>query len=262
MRSTLLGTLLALSLHPTIATADDAYDTCTRVIDGDTIELQTIGTVRLIGVDTPEAPQPGAPGHEAAAFLRTLVEGERLRLEYDLQRKDKFGRTLAYVYLPDHRFVNAEIVRQGHSPAYTKYPFRYRDRFIALEKEAKEAHRGIWSGLSRAGLGNGVVRGETEAVPIYVTRTGTKYHRGGCRYLARSAIPISLEDAARAYTPCSVCAPPSPGAATAPTAPQALRIAPRSDPGASGRCQATTKRGTQCKRSAKAGSSYCWQHGG
>ncbi len=120
-----------------------------RVIDGDTIELSTGERVRLIGVDTPETKDPRRPvqyfGEEAAAFTKRMVEGKRVRLEYDWERKDKYGRTLAYVYLEDGTFLNAEIIRQGYGFAYTRFPFKYLEEFRKLEREAREAGRGLWA---------------------------------------------------------------------------------------------------------------------
>jgi micrococcal nuclease len=119
-----------------------------RVVDGDTIRVQGVGPVRLIGVDTPEVVDPRRAvqpfGREASAFVRRLVEGQVVRLEYDWQRTDKYRRTLAYVYLPDGTLLNAEIIRQGYGFAYTQYPFKLLDEFRALEREAREASRGLW----------------------------------------------------------------------------------------------------------------------
>jgi micrococcal nuclease len=175
-----------------------------RVIDGDTIELETVGKVRLIGVDTPETVHPSKPvehfGKEASDFLRHLLEGGEVWLEYDWQRKDKYGRTLAYVYLPDSTFVNEAIIRFGYGHGYTNYPFKYLEEFRALEREAREAGRGLWAPQTggtavapKAGA-TGAAE-ESEELTVYVTRTGSKYHREGCRYLARSMIPISLKEA-------------------------------------------------------------------
>ena len=238
---------------------------CERVIDGDTIILEDIGRVRLIGVDTPETVHRSKPverfGKEASEFLRGLIEGGKVWLEYDWQRKDKYGRTLAYVYLPDSTFVNAAIIRFGYGHAYTKYPFKYEEEFRELEREAREAKRGLWAAgpadLS-AKTGPASPGGESGEITVYATRTGTKYHRKGCRYLARSMIPISLRDAVQRYGPCSVCSPP-----TLSEVPSSSRTTYKSrPPSTSKRCQAITKKGTQCKRNAKAGSSYCWQHSG
>lgn len=110
---------------------------CTRVIDGDTIVVSIDGrleTVRLIGVDTPETKrgpaEPGGP--EASEFTRKMVEGQRVRLEYDKQLRGKYGRLLAYVYLEDGTFLNAEIIQQGYGRAYLKYPFKYKEMFRTL----------------------------------------------------------------------------------------------------------------------------------
>ena len=119
-----------------------------RVVDGDTIIVSGVGRVRLIGVDTPESVDPRRPveffGKEAGAFTRRLVDGKRVRLEYDWERTDRYGRTLAYVYLPGGTFVNAEIIRRGYGHAYTRFPFKYLERFRQLEREARAAGRGLW----------------------------------------------------------------------------------------------------------------------
>jgi hypothetical protein len=100
---------------------------------------------------------------------------------------------------------------------------------------------------------------------VYVTKTGAKYHKAGCRSLSRSQIPMTLADASKRYAPCSICKPPILAAAPA-LAPPATASSPRAAPVTkaveSGRCQAETKKGTQCSRKAKPGSQYCWQHGG
>ena len=102
-----------------------------RTIDGDTIEVEQDGKpvkVRLIGVDTPETVHPSKPveafGKEASRFTANLLKGESVYLEFDKDKTDKYGRTLAFVYrAPDGLFVNLEIIRQGYGHAYTKYPF-------------------------------------------------------------------------------------------------------------------------------------------
>ncbi len=141
-----------------------------RVVDGDTIVVRGVGRVRLIGVDTPETVDPRRPveffGREASAFTKRLLEGQRVRLEYDRERSDRYGRTLAYVYLHDGTFANAEIVRRGYGHAYTRFPFRHLDRFRRLEREAREAGRGLWGAESvteRPARRSGSARGASPA---------------------------------------------------------------------------------------------------
>jgi micrococcal nuclease len=84
-------------------------------------------------------------GKEASAFTKKMVEGRPVRLEYDWQERDKYGRLLAYVYLKDGTFLNAEIIKQGYGYAYTRFPFKYLNEFRQYEKEAREAKRGLWA---------------------------------------------------------------------------------------------------------------------
>ena len=138
-----------------LAAAPAAAQRVERVVDGDTIIVSDVGRVRLIGVDTPESVDPRRPveffGKEASAFTKRLVEGKPVRLEYDWERTDRYGRTLAYVHLQDGTFVNAEIIRQGYGHAYTRFPFRHLDSFRGLEREAREARRGLWGATPAAG---------------------------------------------------------------------------------------------------------------
>ncbi|MCY4602166.1 MAG: thermonuclease family protein [Acidobacteria bacterium] len=143
-RTVLLLTVTAAAL----AAAPADAQLVERVVDGDTIIVQGVGRVRLIGVDTPETVHPRRPvecfGKEASAFAKRLLEGQRARLEYDQERTDRYGRTLAYVHLPNGTFANAEIVRQGYGHAYTRFPFRYLDEFRRYEREARQQGRGLW----------------------------------------------------------------------------------------------------------------------
>lgn len=120
-----------------------------RVVDGDTIVLVGGDRVRYIGVDTPELHHPRKPvqfyAREAMEFNRRMVEGKTVRLEFDVERRDKYSRLLAYVYLPDGTFVNAEMVRQGYAQLLTFPPnVKYVALFRKLQTEAREANRGLW----------------------------------------------------------------------------------------------------------------------
>ena len=124
-----------------------------RVIDGDTIVVDGHVRVRLIGVDTPETQHPEKPveplGPEATAFTRSLVEDRNVELQFDRERRDRYGRVLAYVYV-DGRLLNEEIIRAGFSRAETRYKFERAMalRFQEAENEAREAGRGIWGPLT------------------------------------------------------------------------------------------------------------------
>jgi micrococcal nuclease len=124
------------------------------VYDGDTLRVAVEGgraaTVRLIGVDAPETRHPGRPverfGHEATAFTASLAAGQRVRLERDPQAadRDRHGRLLRYVFLADGRLLNAEIVAQGFAHAFVSFPFERLEAFRALERQARDAQRGLW----------------------------------------------------------------------------------------------------------------------
>ncbi len=122
-----------------------------RVVDGDTVEVRLGGReedVRYIGVDTPETVKPDTPvqcfGPQASAFNHALVEDRRVRLVFGVERRDVYGRLLAYVYLGE-RFVNAELVRRGLARTLTIPPNdRFADRLKRLEIAAARAGRGLW----------------------------------------------------------------------------------------------------------------------
>ena len=121
-----------------------------RAVDGDTVVLVGGERVRYIGMDTPELPHPRKPvqpyAREAYEFNRRLVTGKRVRLEFDVERRDHYHRLLAYVFLEDGTFVNAELVRQGYARVLTIPPnTAHQDTFLALELEARAAHRGRWA---------------------------------------------------------------------------------------------------------------------
>jgi micrococcal nuclease len=151
----LLVALALLILRPWEHGADEgpaeAAAPVTRVVDGDTIEVRLGGAiedVRLIGIDTPETVKPGTPvqcfGPRASRFAKRLLAGRRVRLVFGAERRDVYGRLLAYVYL-GRRFVNPVLVRRGLARALTIPP---NDRFAPLlrrlERRAALAGRGLW----------------------------------------------------------------------------------------------------------------------
>jgi micrococcal nuclease len=145
--------------------AGDAGDRSTvtveRVTDGDTIRVSggdfDDESVRLIGIDTPEVDGPYTDaecfGVKSSARARTLMpEGSEVELVLDAQERDRFGRVLAYVYrASDGRFVNAAMVRGGFATAITIPPnVVHADRFRQLERDARDAGRGLWGACERS----------------------------------------------------------------------------------------------------------------
>jgi micrococcal nuclease len=125
-----------------------------RVVDGDTIRVRLGGRterVRYIGVDTPESVKPGTPvqcfAKRAAAANAALVAGREVRLVGDVERRDRYGRLLAYVYRePDGAFVNAELVRDGYARTLTIAPNVAHSRQLSeLARAARESGRGLWA---------------------------------------------------------------------------------------------------------------------
>lgn len=120
-----------------------------RVIDGDTIELENGDKVRYIGIDTPESVKPDTPvqcfAKEAAARNRELVEGKEVRLERNVSDRDRYGRLLRYVYVDDV-LINARLVEEGYARSVSFPPdIGKQDLFRSLEREAREAKRGLWA---------------------------------------------------------------------------------------------------------------------
>lgn len=150
------------TIHDARNSSEGVYYTVSRVIDGDTIVLSDGRKVRLIGVDTPEihyteklvrdSKNTGQKiktiqslGRRASAFTKDLCLGKKVRLEYDVDRKDRYKRTLAYVYLEDGVFVNARIIQEGFAQVLTIPPnVKYADLFLRLQQEARALKKGLW----------------------------------------------------------------------------------------------------------------------
>ena len=147
--------------HRQEAAASGVYRVA-RVFDGDTIKLENGERVRLIGIDTPEThdnPKLArdisrrhsdrsaqlAMGEQAARFTRDLLQDRDVRLEMDVEARDKYGRMLAYVYLSDGTFINEKIIREGYAYPLTIPPnVRHADEFVQWFNEARQQKRGLW----------------------------------------------------------------------------------------------------------------------
>jgi len=124
-----------------------------KASDGDTIVVDMNSTeerVRLIGVDTPEKDHPSKPVQcfalAASNYTKNLIGNHPVRLEADPtnSNRDRYNRLLRYVYLPDGRLVNAEIIKHGYGFAYIGFPFEKKDEFKKYQAEAKQNNRGLW----------------------------------------------------------------------------------------------------------------------
>lgn len=134
-----------------------------RVVDGDTLKLSDGRRVRLIGVDTPELHYSEkllrdskktrkdigviqSMGRRAADFTKRLCEGRAVRIETDVTKTDRYGRTLAYLYLDDGTFINARIISEGYGQVMTIPPnVKHAEDFLKLRREAMEKRKGLWA---------------------------------------------------------------------------------------------------------------------
>ena len=144
MIAVLLG-MICLGVYSHVAGSD--VHIVKRVIDGDTIVLDDGRHIRLIGVDAPEVDSPYTKaepfGSESRAYMDRLVERRIVTIKTGRERYDKYGRTLAYVYL-NRTMVNAMIIRNGYAKAYRRFNFPERELFINYEKEARSKGIGMW----------------------------------------------------------------------------------------------------------------------
>ena len=120
----------------------------TRVVDGDTVEIENGTRIRYIGVNTPETkdPRKGVEcfGEEAYEFNKSLVEGKKVTLEKDVSETDKYGRLLRYLWIKD-KFINEELVMQGFASVATYPPdVKYYKRLLDAQNYAKDNQLGLW----------------------------------------------------------------------------------------------------------------------
>lgn len=129
-----------------------------HTVDGDTIHLDVSDkgkartVVRLWGVDTPEVhgvKQPAYFGPQASKFTRSQTTGKQVRVELVPGRtRDRYGRLLAYIHLPDGTMLNERLVAEGYAYADTQYSHRLRARFVRLEEKARQGKAGLWAGVT------------------------------------------------------------------------------------------------------------------
>lgn len=163
VRSFFLGIfplLLVLFLGCADAGQGDVSGIVSWVHDGDTLKVDGIGTVRLIGIDVPEkaassrdqyllrqgvaGPIQRQTAKNALHFVIGEAKGKTVRLRFDGDRQDRHGRTLAYVLLPDGRNLNQLLIEEGLAAVYRRFNFQLKKEFLAAEKEARREGRGMW----------------------------------------------------------------------------------------------------------------------
>jgi len=177
-----------------------------KIIDGDTVQLETGEIVRYLGIDAPElfVKERGAEfyAREAARYNKKLVFMKKVKLEFDVETKDQYGRLLAYVFVKN-LFVNAELVKLGYAKAMIKVPnTKYKNMLIDYQKKAMSDERGLWQEKKR----------ETEASYIGNKRTSS-LHRPSCKLVDKISdknriIFRSRFDAIKVgYSPCRICKP-------------------------------------------------------
>ena len=161
----LLVTFTGLALALTACAEDPAaalMGTVSWVHDGDTIEIENFGRVRLVGIDSPErkdsprdaflikqgvsATRQRQIYREAKAFNIRHVKGQEVALSPGNPSRDRYGRLLAYVYLPDGRLLNRLLLEQGLAVVYRKFTFRMKTDFLAAEEQARRAGIDLWEG--------------------------------------------------------------------------------------------------------------------
>jgi micrococcal nuclease len=131
------------------------FQRVTRIVRADAIEVEGVGSVRLLGIETPDGKSPkeiyGVHGQRAISFIEKMLLGQDVRLEFETgtgRNKDDSGQTLAYVYTRDGTLVNAEMVKQGFAFVRGTEQFRLANDFRGFEREAMQAMRGVWGSSS------------------------------------------------------------------------------------------------------------------
>jgi len=237
-----ITTLALMSLAVAVCSQTRQPCTILRVIDGERVELFSGETIRLIGVEAFSI----LPSNrfQTSSFLDSVVIGKELELEFD----DKLPESFGYLWR-DSVLINVELLRRGWVRVWDDTAqFKYRDIFLAAENAARQNKSGGWKFVAPADSST-VVGDDT----VYVTKSGKKYHRLGCRLLSQNRTALSLSQARVDYSACRLCA-------SSANLPKEILLLQQNDKAATVQCWGKTKKGDRCKREAEAGSKYCWQH--
>jgi micrococcal nuclease len=125
-----------------------------KFVDGDTYWIDDGSEdgvkIRLIGIDAPEPRnyfklKEEPFGKESSRYIKELIYDQKVRVELDIQERDRYGRVLAYCYLPDGRMVNEEMVKAGFAMVMTVPPnLKYQEKFLTAQQYARENKMGMW----------------------------------------------------------------------------------------------------------------------
>lgn len=182
--------------QPQIAGHTQDRHQVTRVIDGDTIQIDSGETIRLIGIDTPESVHPREPvacfGKEAATFTRNLLQNQFITLESDITDRDRYGRLLRYVYL-NGQFINLYLVAEGYATSYPYPPdIKYQSQLETAEADARTHQRGLWNACpSSNGLPSSIAPPPNSSCRIKGNINSNQekiYHLPDCPYYNRTSI--------------------------------------------------------------------------
>jgi micrococcal nuclease len=149
-----IGLSLLVSCSSGATTENEVLITILKVVDGDTVDIDINGhteRVRLIGVNTPETKHLTKPiecfGPEASAYMTQLLpKGTTVRIERDVEARDRYGRMLLYLYLgSDDLFINLELVARGYGTPMSIEPNTFhRNDFVRAAAQAEAANVGLW----------------------------------------------------------------------------------------------------------------------
>lgn len=135
-----------------------------NIVDGDTLDIdipdgdKNFTRIRLIGVDTPETKHPRMPvqyfGPEATTYVEQLAGSQEITIVLDTTKpsRGKYGRLLAYVYLPDNRCLNEELLLDGFAYAYLTYHHQHYNLYITLQQQARDQKKGLWENVTQSQL--------------------------------------------------------------------------------------------------------------
>lgn len=202
------GSTESIGKPDSLATAE-----VTRVIDGDTLQVEMNGTldrVRLIGVDTPETVHPTLGeepyGKEASRFTKEQLTGKTVQLEFDVEERDQYGRLLAYVWL-DNAMFNRMLLQQGYAQTATYPPnVKYVDYFKADQTQAREMDLGLWALEDDP-------KADSTSSQLIGNRNSKKYHLPDCQSVRsmkesnKISFPSENEAREAGYEPCGQCRP-------------------------------------------------------